>query len=139
MAVTTINEVLLKGLEYVILYVCKYQIIYFLPNVGNVLFSIQMVNPSFPKHWKEIILSMLAIPVTRTLINGLSRELSNKLIEFVGGRFVYLISIINLHRMYKKVYPELKDEVLFQNIKEDKFSSFTLKEAVPVETGENFI
>jgi len=54
--------------------------------------------------------------------NGLSRELSNKLIEFVGGRFVYLISIINLHKMYKKVYPELNDEILFRNIKEDIFS-----------------
>jgi len=48
--------------------------------------------------------------------NELSRELSNKLIDYLG-QICLFNQHFNLHRMYKKVYLKLKDEMLFQNKK----------------------
>ena len=53
---------------------------------------------------------------------GVPRELSVELIGFFGGRFTYLISIVNLHTMYTKLYPTLTNEMLYEKIKHDIFS-----------------
>ena len=44
-----------------------------------------------------------------------------ELIGSFGGRFTYLISIVNLHTMYTKVYPTLMNEMLYQKIMQDIF------------------
>ena len=54
--------------------------------------------------------------VIEYLINhGLSKKLSTKLVSYVGRRFMYLINIIHLHKMYRRVYPDVTDEILHKN------------------------
>lgn len=54
--------------------------------------------------------------------NGVSQQISKKLVDFVGGRFVYLVNITTLHKMYKNVYPGIDDELMYQSIMDDLFS-----------------
>ena len=55
------------------------------------------------------------------LINhGLSKKLSIKLVSYVG-RFMYLINITHLHKMYRRVYPDVTDETLHKKLLKDMF------------------
>ena len=53
---------------------------------------------------------------------GLSREMSKKFVDYTGGRFIYLVNVTTLHKMYKTVYSEIDDESLHQAVMKDLFS-----------------
>ena len=53
---------------------------------------------------------------------GISKQLSKSAVAYTGGRFIYLDGFITLHRMYKKLYPDVADKLLFEMIKEDLFA-----------------
>ena len=49
-------------------------------------------------------------------INGVSQQITKKFVDFVGGRFIYLVNITNLHKMYKNVYPGINDESVYLSV-----------------------
>ena len=53
---------------------------------------------------------------------GISKQLSKSAVAYTGGRFIYLDGFIILHRMYKKLYPDVADKLLFEMITEDLFA-----------------
>lgn len=54
--------------------------------------------------------------------NGVPKELSTKLVDYVGGRFIYLVSIITLYHLYNNVNPNMEDQQLYKRLLGDKFS-----------------
>ena len=54
--------------------------------------------------------------------HGLPSQLSTKLVSYVGGRFVYLLNIVDLHKMYRRVYPGVNDELVYKQLLGDLFS-----------------
>ena len=55
-------------------------------------------------------------------INGVSQQITKKLVDFVGGRFIYLVNTIILHEINKNVYPGINDESVYLSVMDDLFS-----------------
>ena len=57
------------------------------------------------------------------LVNwGLSKQLGKEIVEYTGGRFIYLVNCIILYQMYTNVYHGMNDDLLYKKIIEDLFA-----------------
>ena len=63
-----------------------------------------------------------SIAVNELTKGGLSNYLSNKVVGYAGGRFVYLRKWKILYKMYRKVYPGISDDVIYEYIKHDIYA-----------------
>ena len=53
--------------------------------------------------------------------NGLSKKLSENIVAYSGGRFVYLYKCMNLYRAYSSMYPNMTDDLMYKKLMEDVF------------------